>query len=133
MYVYQEIGREVAFEKSWNEIAPAEPLGVCRRFQAVTLQMDGAYHKGDQEGFFLEDGSYVWPDIEVEDAEHIWHRLEGGSYGMSGADLAKDIYFVSSASFDLRSEAKPPFHRVRLRSDSPFICKKVSWLNYNLK
>jgi hypothetical protein len=133
MYVYEEIGSSVAFEKSWNLIVPPEPLQVRRRFQAISLQIDGAYHKGDREGLFLEDGGYIWPDIEIEDDDHLWHRLEGGTYGISRTDFENDVSFVSSARFNLRGQAKPPFHRVRLRSDTPFICKKVSWLNYNLK
>jgi hypothetical protein len=95
--------------------------------------LEGASHRGQQEGFFLADGSHISPDIEVEDDNQVWHRLDWVSYDVTGADLEKDIYCIPSAKFSLREQAKAPFHRVRLRSDSPFICKKVSWLNYNLK
>lgn len=136
MYVDREIGREIEIGKEWTEITPPSPMIVSRRFQAITLKIDGARTNAKVDGIVLPDGSVVNPQVQISDADGNWYDLFGGSYTVRNYNLDDDSSDIGTSSFKARGSQLPAdknFIAVRIRSDIPFACRSVGWQNYNLK
>ena len=132
MYVDREVSANVRVTTDWTTITPDTPMTTKRRFQAVTLVIDGVKHENHQEGLILEDGSVVYPKIEISDMQDRWYPLKGGSYTIKNYDTETDTFDVVSADFKGMPE-DVEFESIRIRSNSPFVAKKIIWRNYNLK
>jgi len=136
MYVDREIGREVNIKQDWIEITPSTPMTVSRRFQAVTLAIDGARGKDKVDGILLPDGSLITPQIQISDADGNWYDLTGGGQTVRNYDVHNGTFDIGTSSFKARNPKLPAdkeFISVRIRSDIPFTCNKIVWQNYNLK
>lgn len=133
-YVYREIAQDIKVNENWIELTPSSTMKMNRRFQAVTLVIEGA--KTSSIDLFLKDGTQIRPEIQIEDVYGDWYELRGGSYTVRSWDLEKDTHEVASASFKPFNHEFPTntqFRRIKIRSDQPFVAKKVIWKNYNPK
>lgn len=139
MYVDRTISSNVPITNEWTELTTDSPMGVVRDFQSVELEIKGAYIRTDQSedrGLYLPDGTYISPEVRIQDSEGNWRELKGGSYAASPRGTQTDVFEVSLAGFHLGDYKLPKdttFRSISIRSDKPFTCEKVIWRNYNMK
>lgn len=138
-YINSIVASSVPITNEWTELSPEHPMKVVRDFQSVELEIKGAYIKTDHSedsGLYLPDGTYISPEVRIQDSEGNWRELKGGSYAASPRGAQTDVFEVSLAGFQLEEYKLPKdttFRSISIRSDEPFTCEKVIWRNYNMK
>jgi hypothetical protein len=138
----REIADNLLISSGWTIIKPPTPLKINRRFQRISLSLEDCRHNvsTNEENLLFSDGTIINPpkDITVEilDEDGTEYRLESGGYGVNDFDSSTETFAVRSMSFKKKANDLPKnksYVEVRIRSNKPFHCPRVSWINYNLK
>lgn len=135
-YVDREVARDIEINSEWTEITPSSPLKINRRFQAVAFVVDGAKRNSRDDSLALSDGTLIDPEIRVLDTDGRWHEANERAYAITNYDAANETFEVKSIYAGLNEDeydANTAFKTIRIRSDQPFTCARLYWLNYDLK
>lgn len=133
--VYREIASNVRISGEWTEIIPLSPMKINRRFQLIGLHVYGAYIpiESHEDGFYLPDGVEVRPEVRISDTNGNWYSLEGGGFTLGeGGGEFQNISRADYKAYPNLPQDKQ-FRSIRLRSETPFVCRKIVWQNYDLK
>jgi hypothetical protein len=131
-YRKQTIVEDIQVTSEWIEITPDEPLETTKLVQNVQLLIEGYEHdilKDDFGNIQLKNGTYINPEVEIVGENRKTYQLRDGqrSGDLIGFSPNKEIHGTSSFPMNIK------YKSIRIRSDKPFICKKVIWNDYNLK
>ncbi|MFL6373747.1 MAG: hypothetical protein ACJ73D_03670 [Pyrinomonadaceae bacterium] len=127
----QVIARNVKVTNEWTELVIDPPVSAHNRDQYVTLRTYGIdFQAAGFDGVHLKNGTVLNPDIELIDVDDTTQSLHP-----SGADqghFAVDAVF-SPVKDSMGFVKNRRFARLRIRSDVPFDCERLAWVDYNPK
>jgi hypothetical protein len=135
MYVYQEIANDIPVSPEWITIKPTSPMKINRNFQAVSINIDGAKTHSRRDELTLSDGTVFNPEVEIFDEYGNKYNLEVRAKLVNNYDSESQMFDLDEVNFR-RLEKLPQdrnYVEVRVRSDKPFLARKISWCNYDLK
>lgn len=126
----QTIAKNVQITSEWLELKPDKPLDSTKNFQKILLSIENYTnnHK-DYENIRLKDGTNINPEIEIIDENGKVYHLEIS--GRVNDDVKFDVNEKLDNIDSLPQNVK--YKIIRIRSDKPFLCKKIYWYDYNLK
>ena len=126
----QMIAADLEISDKWIELVPDPPLCVVRQVPEMTLfieGMTGANLRQSLNGKIqLPNGKFTQTQIEMYDDLGNPYYLRP-----SGGTLSQEVTVAFRPDEDFPENRR--FTKIRIRSDEPFVCKRVFWRNKNLK
>jgi len=137
MNYYQELAEDLSVPAEWTVIPVKPPVKVEKQIQEVLLVVsDARVNTGRKFGVaFLPDGTKIEPELEIADENGQWYRLgAGGSFSVTDYDRDTETMAATSIGYKLEELPKGTrFESLRIRSSTPFTCKKIRWHTYYMK
>jgi hypothetical protein len=135
IFLNREVSRNVFISSEWTEIIANPPLEILKRFQRIYLEIECEQTENQGENiWYLEDGTVINPQVQLVDEFGNYYDLEGGN--ASGHYRNEDVLVASKLGFSYRLGKLPTdrkYTKIRVRNDQPFVCSKITWLNYEMK
>ena len=122
------IARNLSVTNEWTEVSIDPPVKPSYDHQAIYLRPVGfkvdLAVKGNE--IRLPDGTVVEPEVEVYDENGKAFRMHKSGFAMAREDY---VEFWPEPTWTLPKNRK--YSSVRIRSDVPFVCESVSWIDYS--
>jgi hypothetical protein len=122
------IAENIAVTGEWAEITPSRPLNASHRSQYLNLRIANfdAHSSPNISEIKLPDGRVVKPEIEIYDEDGEMRNMRHSGFVRKYFDGV-----VFRPSGDLSSDKR--YTKIRIRSDVPFTCEGIYWIDYNPK
>ena len=132
MHKKQIVAENVQITSEWLEIKAETPLKITKRVQNIELLIEGYEHdinKNDFGNIQLKDGTFVNPEVQIVDENGKTYQLKYSqrSGDLIGFSLNEKIHGTHSFPKEVT------YKSIRIRSDNPFLCKKIIWHDYDVK
>lgn len=122
------LARNLQVTSEWTEIKIDPPVRPSYHYQAIYLRPVNYVIDRYAIGFDirLPDGTVVRPEVELYDysGEVVELHQKGFTMGHEGADYAD----FSPAN---KLPAGRTYAKLRVRSDVPFVCERIEWIDYS--
>jgi len=130
----QSLAKNLAITNDWAEIDIQPPVRPTYREQAIYLRPVDFKVDRDAKGFEvrLPDGTVVEPTVEIVDDHGNVFQLHKSGFAMGRNDYVEFTPGSDSKHFTELSP-KRKYSKVRIRSDVPFVCESVRWIDYDPK
>lgn len=132
MHKKQTVAENIQVTSDWLEVSLEKPLKTTKQVQKVMLSIEGYksdYRNNDFGNIKLADGTSINPEIQVVDESDKIYELRDGT--RTGNDVGfypnKEIHGTHSFPNDVT------YKTIKIRSDKPFLCKRIYWYDYDLK
>lgn len=124
----QSIARNVSVTNEWTEIKIDPPVRPRYRHQSIELRpVDFSVDRGSKDfKITLPDGTVIEPEIEIYD--------ESGNVFTTrhtGFTMKSEGYATFSPKPNLPTDRK--YTRLKVRSNVPFVCDHMIWIDYDPK
>jgi len=122
------LARDLAISSEWTEITISPSVKPAYDHQAIYLRPTNYVVDRNAKGsdIRLPDGRIVKPEVEIcDDSGKIFEMHQTGfTLGRQGADFVDfgDPY---------RLPAGRAYTRLRIRSEVPFVCEQIEWIDYS--
>ena len=122
----RSIATKVEITQDWTGI-PIEPaINAKYRQQYISLEIPNIKWDAKFDAIYLEDGTTLMPELELVDEHGNVQRLR-----LSGRVRKNSVQAVFRPVEDF--EKGRNFTMVRIRSDVPFRCNEMMWVDYDPK
>jgi hypothetical protein len=126
------LAKNLTVSNEWAEINIDPPVIPTYREQAIYLRPVNFKVNRDAKSFEirLPDGSMVEPEVEMFDVYGNRVQLHHSGFAMGWHD---EIEFTpgSDSKHPMDLPRNRGFMKLRIRSDMPFVCERIYWIDYD--
>jgi hypothetical protein len=140
LYIRRLMATNLLISSEWTIIKPQPPMVIKKRFQRISLELEDCRQNEDEDNLIFPDGAIINPEsdimVEISDEYGNRYRLESGQFGVSGYDAESETIKVNWAGFSNHPNDLPGnrrYREIRIRSEKPFHCSKIYWVDYDRK
>ena len=127
----QTLARNLAVTNEWNEVKIDPPVKPAYRHQAIYLRLVNFKIDRAAKGFEirLPDGTVVEPEVEIYAEHGNMFKLHKSGFAM-GRDDYVEFAFGAKENNYMSLPTNRTYTQLRIRSDVPFICERINWIDY---
>lgn len=123
------LAKDIAVTSDWTEITIKPAISAEYRHQSINLITPNIDSNSKFDGIHLQDGTVLRPELELIDEKGSIQPLALSGFTRK-YDLAAN-YGAAEGTLGFSKSRK--FVTLRIKSDFPFACKSISWVDYDPK
>jgi hypothetical protein len=125
----RSLARNLPVTSEWTEVSIDPPVTPAYRQQTINLRPVNFEVDRNAKGFDirLPDGRVVAPEVEIYDEKGNMFPLYKTGFAMGRSD------YVVFKNYDMPFRRDTTYSLLRIRSDMPFVCESIYWIDYDPK
>ena len=128
----QRLAKNLNVTSEWTEIKIDPPVEPEYRHQAIYLRPVGFVVDRGAKDFKirLPEGAVVEPEVEIYDEHNNVFHLHKSGFTMGRNDYV-DFTLGTSSNNYMTFPTNRTYVYLRIRSDIPFVCDEILWIDYS--